>query len=437
MKVAYFSPLPPKRTGVASYSRYLIPALAKKSEVHVFDNGPVQPPADCPLIDYVSDPASLLSLDAYDACIYHLGNNPLYHSYIYDVFLHHPGVVVLHDSVLYFLMAGRDPGALLKELCIENGNVGLLDWSHILAISPGADPLQYPFPELFPLVTRVLRNARALIVHSNTTKRCLLEYRCERPIHVINMIASGSTNNHGGPGLRKELGLPAETLLIGTFGFIGATKRPSTILRALSSLGNRFPAKLLVVGEGQDVTSMIRSFGLQDRVICLGFVNDADFDKYLQAVDIVVNLRYPSMGETSLTLIQAMYHARPCVVTNEAWFSELPDECLWKISAGETEMDELRQALTVLAENPDRRRSLGGAAREYVLSHCMPDQVAAQYNEVLGEVSSSGRTTDYAWTGARPHIFSNVAPVDETNDTSWLSLYFARRISRALPHSDR
>ena len=436
MKIAYFSPLPPKQTGVASYSRHLVPALAEQAEVHLFDNGPVQAPAECPLIDYIADRQSILSLGSYDACVYHIGNNPWDHSYIYDVFLHHPGVVVLHDAVLYFLMAGRGPGALLKELCMENGNTGLLDWSHILAVSPGADPLQYPFPELFPLVTRVLKNAQGIIVHSNTTKRRLLEYHYKPPIYVVNMIASSSTGYSIGPQLRKELGLPAETLLIGTFGFIGPTKRPSTIFRALSSLGPDFPAKLLVIGQGQDLTAMIRSFGLQDRVICPGFVPDAYFEKYLKAVDIVINLRYPSMGETSLTLIQAMYHARPCIVTNDAWFSELPDDCLWKISAGETEMVELQQALTTLAGNPDRRGALGDVARDYVLAHCMPHHVASQYTAVLTEILS-GNVTAGTWLDFNPDLPSRVQPAGEADASSWLSMYFARRIGQALPPGNR
>src|SRR5215472_2113296 len=135
MKIAYFSPLPPKRTGVAGYSRYLIPALTKRCEIHLFDNGAVELPAACPLFDYVSNPQCLLMLDRYDSCIYHLGNNPWDHSYIYDAFLYHPGIVVLHDVVLFYLFAGRGRGALLKELCMQNGPMGIEDLTHILATS--------------------------------------------------------------------------------------------------------------------------------------------------------------------------------------------------------------------------------------------------------------------------------------------------------------
>jgi glycosyltransferase involved in cell wall biosynthesis len=437
MRIAYFSPLPPKRTGVASYSNYLVPALTKCCEVHLFDNGAVERPAECPLIDYISEPASILTLDAYDACVYHIGNNPWDHSYIYDVFLHHPGIVVLHDLVLYYLIAGRGPGALLKELCVENGTVALQDWSHILAASPDGDPLRYPFPERFPLVTRILRHAQALITHSGTTKRLLLEAGCERPIYVVNMIAgSVTTDRDGSEGLtelRQELGLPADAFLIGTFGFIGPTKRPATILQALRSLDKDSPIRLVIVGQGQDLTAMIQSLGVQDMVICPGFASDTDFGKYLKAVDIVVNLRYPSMGETSLTLIQAMYHTRPCIVTNDAWFSELPDECLWKISAGETELEELQAAIVVLSKNPDRRRALGNAARKYVLSQCMPDQVAAQYAEVFRQVSISHNRAAHAWQEVPPPVFSNGEPAGQTETGSWLPVYFARRIASALP----
>ena len=40
---------------------------------------------------------------------------------------------------------------------------------------------------------------------------------------------------------------------------------------------------------------------------------DKEFREHLAASDIVVNLRYPSMGETSATLLLAMLHSKPCL----------------------------------------------------------------------------------------------------------------------------
>jgi glycosyltransferase involved in cell wall biosynthesis len=436
MKIAYFSPLPPKRTGIATYSRFLVPALKAHLEVHLFEHDVVDPLADCPRFDYVSDPVSLANLDAYDARIYHIGNNPYYHSDIYRTLLHRPGIVVLHDSVLYYLIAGGGAGALLKELCVNYGTEGLNYWTEILKHSPGQDILRYPRPERFPLLSRTLRNAQGIIVHSETTKRLLLEAGYERPISVINMIAPDSDiapDSLQSASVRQELGTAEDTLLIGTFGFIGRTKRISSILRAMKPLGERISFILLILGEGDDLRSEIRASGLADRIICPGFVTDLDFSRYLRAADIVINLRYPSMGEASLTLIQAMYYSRPCIVTADAWFAELPDHCVWKIAADKNEIDELRRAVLMLAENSILRTRLGQAAREYVCTKCLPRNVAHQYihalNQFLGDSSGLNSLIGARATGSHPAASANTVDTDGEA----VKLYFARRLASLLP----
>ena len=58
MKIAYFSPLPPQRTGVADYSKELLPALASRAEVDLWVDEPVAtaelPP--CRAYNYFDDP---------------------------------------------------------------------------------------------------------------------------------------------------------------------------------------------------------------------------------------------------------------------------------------------------------------------------------------------------------------------------------------------
>ena len=79
MRIAYFSPLPPKRTGIATYSKHLLPALAAKAEVEVFDHGEIEN-VGFQVHDYESQPSLLAMADDCDACIYHIGNNPFFHS---------------------------------------------------------------------------------------------------------------------------------------------------------------------------------------------------------------------------------------------------------------------------------------------------------------------------------------------------------------------
>jgi hypothetical protein len=49
MKVAYYSPLPPSRSGIADYSALLLPALRERVEVVVAERGKRAPDADVAL----------------------------------------------------------------------------------------------------------------------------------------------------------------------------------------------------------------------------------------------------------------------------------------------------------------------------------------------------------------------------------------------------
>jgi len=65
VKIAFFSPLPPAKSGIADYAAALLDAMRTLAQVDAFAETPAS-----------FDP------DRYDAILYHLGNNP-FHSYVY------------------------------------------------------------------------------------------------------------------------------------------------------------------------------------------------------------------------------------------------------------------------------------------------------------------------------------------------------------------
>ncbi|HEY6016783.1 MAG TPA: hypothetical protein VIU16_08365, partial [Gaiellaceae bacterium] len=110
MRVAYYSPMPPNRSGIADYSAHLLPALERRVEVEVARPGR-HPRADVRL--------------------YHVGNDPDAHGWIVDALRERPGVVVLHEHVLHHLIAGitigrGDGKAYLAAMERELGVVGRL-----------------------------------------------------------------------------------------------------------------------------------------------------------------------------------------------------------------------------------------------------------------------------------------------------------------------
>lgn len=387
-RVAYFSPLPPKRTGIATYSAQLIPELARHLTLTLHDTAPTDSRlAGLPVHDPVAHPAVLMRGD-FDVRLYHLGNNPHFHLEIYHALLRQPGVVVLHDAVLYFLVAGQGAGGLLKELCLEHGVRGLAEYQRILQSCPRGELLAYPHPGLHALLGRVLRHALGIIVHSETSRRQIRALGYSGPMETVPMLhhpaSVAQAMRHDASRTRAELGVAPGEVLLGSFGFIGSTKRIPVVLRALSRLLHmHIPFRFLVVGVGNDLEPEIRALGLSRYVIQTGFVEEVDFNRYLAVTDIVINLRYPSMGETSATVIQAMAHGKPCIVTDHAWHSELPDETVCKLRWDDREEDQLVEQLKVLAGDPAHRLSIGARARKYVLSKHDPKSVAKHYADFL------------------------------------------------------
>src|SRR5215475_11326511 len=168
--------MPPAKTGIATYSSYLVPALAKHCQVTVFaGTGCDWNSPDVSVCDVNADPYLIKSLPDYDHIVYHIGNNPHFHLDIYKALLRFPGVVVLHDLVLYFLVAGQGKGGLIKEFC---ENYGRMKWDELWRVfneSPDGDLLRYGNPAKYPLIRRVLDRSHAIVVHNRTSATQLAE----------------------------------------------------------------------------------------------------------------------------------------------------------------------------------------------------------------------------------------------------------------------
>ena len=88
MKVAYYSPMSPSRSGIADYSALLLPALSKHMEIEV------------------AKPCRFRRTSTADVALYHVGNDPEAHGWIVEALRKRRGVVCLHEIVLHHLVAG-------------------------------------------------------------------------------------------------------------------------------------------------------------------------------------------------------------------------------------------------------------------------------------------------------------------------------------------
>src|SRR5215471_4500052 len=272
MKIAYFSPMPSAKTGIATYSSYLVPVLAKQCEVTVFvPNHCAWSSPEITLCNFEENPYLIKSLPVYDQIIYHIGNNPHFHLDIYKVLLRYPGVVVLHDLVLYFLVAGQGKGGLIKEFCENYGPMKLDELWRVFNESPDGDLLRYGNPARYPLIRRALDRSHAIVVHNQTSATQLAQMGFGSKVHVIPHLCYEDqvirVKEKDSSALRSHLGFTEADIVIGIFGFIGPPKRIDKLFRAVRTILDEtpnLPLRILIVGEGTPLADAIYSHALQD-----------------------------------------------------------------------------------------------------------------------------------------------------------------------------
>ena len=366
MKIAYYSPLPPERSGIADYSAMLLPELEKRIDVEVVRRGRRR----------ARRPGRRA-----DVALYHVGNDPEHHAWIVEELRRQPGVVVLHDFVLHHLIAGMtvgrgDGGGYLDAMQREAGAVGrMLAHGVIDGLLP---PAWERRAAEYPLTGEVLVEASGVIVHSVYVERLVREYGFTGPVWRIPLAAWPM------PSAVSDAGLPPDRLIVGSFGHLNPAKRVPQLLEGFRLLRERRPeALLLLVGS---VASGV-DFELPDDALHFDYVPEDRLWSLLAAADICVSLRYPTMGETSGIAVRALEAGRPQVVSDIGWFSELPDEVALKVSVGAEEVEELVAHLELLGGNSDLRAAMGVAARELAEREHDVGHVAEGYVAALEEAA--------------------------------------------------
>ncbi len=366
MRVAFFSPLPPSKSGIADYSQTLIEHLKPLVDLAVFSSA--ADAGDC------------------DLALYQVGNNA-HHDFVYEAALRRPGVVVLHEANLHHLLAAltiqrKDWDGYLRELEYNGGAEALAYGQRVKALEAAPDYAGVP------MTRRILESARGVIVHSQFMVEEVRRAGFTGPVGRIPHGAWIPADKR--MAYRERLGIDETTPLIGAFGFLKPYKRIAESLRAFRRLVKVEPqARLILVGEEHPdfpVRSLIRTLDLTERVRVIGFAPIEDFNGYMAATDIVLNLRYPTVGESSGSMLRALGLGKAAIVSDAGGFREFPDDVCLKTPVDATEEDVLFEYLNLLVSRPEIARSLGERARCYAERECNWDLVARRYAGFLQSV---------------------------------------------------
>lgn len=364
----YASPFPPCKSGIADYSEILVYGLQQFFDItllidqYTLSNARLY--KDFKVISYGKQD---IDFDDYDYRIYNVGNSSTFHSYLYDIALNYPGMVILHDFVINQLIIGHyyKKDRLYSKIYEIAGARGIY---HIKEQAERGEELLYCCARLanvLPLNEELIHSGNKIMVHSQYSyervSRIIADQKQLRKINLVDQIQRDE-QFISKRSLFQKYSIPESDFLICSFGYIEPPKLNHVICKTVQQLNKRLDNQLvyLMVGQGIYIDEY-----LSDTIKKTGFVDLAEFNSLIRWADIVVNLRYPSMGETSAALIRALGLGKPCIVSNDAWFSELPDDVVVKIENNHVEA-ELSQRLIELITSPDVRKRLSKKAQCYI-----------------------------------------------------------------------
>jgi glycosyltransferase involved in cell wall biosynthesis len=404
LKISYWSPLSPSGTGVADYSEELLPWLAKEGfDIHLFVEN--REPANSEIRNafpwhWARDYEEVNEREAFELDVYQIGNSS-FHRFALNAALRHPGVVVLHDLVLQHLFLGlsveRGNNALyISEMKRAYGERGAAMGRQIAA-ALGSELLT----SKFPLCERLVERSYGILVLTRFMQRWL--ERRFGSIPVGKFIGRAPHHYSPPPPLpvstpleaRRALGLPENDFLVASFGLVTRAKRIDRALAGFRRLLRDFPnARFLIVGEVQKsyaLSELDEARDLGERLVVTGREPMDRFYLYMLAADVVVNLRFPSTGELSGTLIRTLGMGKPVLVSNTGPFAEFPEHTVARIDLGPPEVPEIARVLLWLARNPPLREAMGRFAREHVEESYKLSDEASAYAQFLRRVVDARR----------------------------------------------
>jgi glycosyltransferase involved in cell wall biosynthesis len=247
--------------------------------------------------------------------------------------------------------------------------------------------------------------ARAVAVHNAYLARELAEEFPGRAIRHVHMGVPDSPAPTAGAAatVRRRHRIPDDAVVFGSFGRVTPEKGLTHVLMALAQVAPSVPnVRLLVVGEAPsyyDLMEQARELGVAEFVTLTGYVDDTALPEYLAAVDVCLNLRWPTGRETSAAWIRCLAAGKPTVITDLVHLTDVPSLDLRSMTVACTvpgpaepacvhveltdDINMLRLALRRLTEDPALRDRLGRAARRYWAEHATMTVMVRDYDAAL------------------------------------------------------
>jgi glycosyltransferase involved in cell wall biosynthesis len=267
----------------------------------------------------------------------------------------------------------------------------------------------------WPMVRTVVSSSRVVATHSRGSLAELQASWPETPCEYIALAEGRRTvpPESAREEVRSALAIPESAVVFGVFGALSAEKRIPQVLRAFAETCARAPHAVLVLAGTRDasvnVDGLIAALGIGGATRILEGLDDAQFDRTIAAVDVSLNLRWPTAREMSGPWVRALAAGRATVIVDLVHLALVPslDPRTWQrhspgggpadgssepITVAVDILDEdhsLRLAMRRLARDRDLRDQLGRAGRRHWEAEHSFDRVVQDYQRAMTRAASA------------------------------------------------
>lgn len=381
MNLNWFSPLPPARTGIADFVSGILPRLSERAKVIVWTD---QEKWDLEIEKFVEvrpyrlDQMPWVQLNLADLNIYNLGNNHLFHGSIWQVARRQPGAVILHDLRLHeffdslYRHQWQDTDGYLALMETHYGEEGRNAAAE--SVKNGSTAI-HSLAERYPLTALALENSLGVLVHTQEAYAELKQ--ANRWVIAYAPLAFSARPPSPEAGQRqKRLRAAGEPYRLIVFGFINRNRQLDLLLQALAQFSEKDKFLLDIYGEVWDpgfIHKQVQGLGLGRHVNLRGFASESDLDVALSKADLAINLRFPTMGEASISQLRIWAHALPTLVTRVGWYGGLPENVVAHVRPAH-EVEDIQAHLSAFLSSPDRFAQMGAEGQRLLATQHSVDK---------------------------------------------------------------
>lgn len=414
MNLAYFSPLPPQRSGIAEFSAEILQYLSSDFSITAFTQADA---AEAKRILNKKD-IELSNLKRFskkkypDALmLYQIGSNKI-HAGIYLTAVLHPGIVMLHEYVIHHLVksitiGSGHPDAYTAEMGRYYGSEGR-EIARLVHTGRAASETIY---FRYPLYHRIAQRSRAIITTTEYSSKIISRDYPDKPVYHVPISTRPVPSLPDREKIKAAKGHSGR-FLIGVFGLISEAKEVGLMLDLMASEAfkkRKFTLALVgSVHEDLKIEEEIEKRDLNDTVIATGYLERERYVEWLAAVDLCINLRYPSGGESSAAIMETMGAGRAVVVPDYAQFKELPSDSAIKIPPGRDKKEILRKTLLYFYENPEQLGEYEKNAKKYIRNNHTPQRISRKLTETLLMINSENPQSEDKLTSDEKSMFEGL-----------------------------